>query len=551
VPDISLLSTSDSNKFTHKLGVLVDNFKKICLATLNLKQPWWRPAACSLIFFLTGLTLLSYPGLQNDEALAAGPLYRLTNAIDHIHLFGHDIPTMLMAYLGGLKTWIYAIVLRLFAPSYISIRVPALLIGSASVWMLFLLMEKIHSRPASWIAALVLATDPMFILTTTFDWGPVALQHLLGICGIFFIVRFHQHSRARDLAAGCFCFGLGFWDKALFAWLFGGLAVAVVVVYPRAVLRALSAKNVTVAALSLCLGAAPLIAFNVTTGFQTFHSTAGFTTNEMVPKVAELLSTWDGSALFGYLAAADTVHNPRQPGNALERVSLEIHTLAGDRRRDGLFLASLASFLLLPFLWRTPAFGTGLFCLIALAVAWFQMAITRGAGAAHHVVLLWPVPMMLLGVVLAQYPQYWGKITLTLLMASNLLVTNQYLYQMARNGSPGSWTDAINSLAAGLRSAHAGKIAVLDWGMTVPLDVLDRGRLPLVWSYDLVSDGDTALLKDPGVLWLSHTDGNELFPGANARFNTLAQRNGYRKEPVALYYDRNGRAVFQTFRVTR
>jgi hypothetical protein len=135
------------------------------------------------------------------------------------------------------------------------------------------------------------------------------------------------------------------------------------------------------------------------------------------------------------------------------------------------------------------------------------------------------------------------------LLTSNLLVANQYLYQMARNGSPGSWTDGIYSLARGLNRAHAGRIAVIDWGMTMPLDVLDRGRLPLVWSYDLVAQGDTSLLKDSQVLWLSHTDDNEQFPGTNAKLAAFALRNGYREEPVSLYYDRNGRAVFQTFRM--
>ena len=190
---------------------------------LNLEPKWWEPVICSLVFFLIGLTLLPYPGLQNDEALAASPLFRLTDAMEHISVFGHDAPTMLMAYLGALKTWIYAIVFHLFPPSYLSIRLPALIIGTATVWIVFLLVEKIHTRLAAWLAALVLATDPIFVLTTTFDWGPVAFQRfLLTAAGIFLVVRFHQSGAARDLAFSFFCFGLGFWDKALFAWLFGG-----------------------------------------------------------------------------------------------------------------------------------------------------------------------------------------------------------------------------------------------------------------------------------------------------------------------------------------
>ncbi len=515
--------------------------------------------ACSLIFFSFGLAFIAYPGLQNDEALAASPLFRLTNAMDHLNLFGHDVPTMLMPYLGCLKTWIYAVVFRLFAPSYISIRLPALLMGTATVWILFLLMAEIHSRLAAWFAALILATDPMNILTTTFDWGPVALQHLLTVTGVYLSVRFYKHSNMRHLALAFFCFGLGFWDKALFIWLFGGLAVAALLIYTRELVRFCSLKNLVTAALAFCLGAAPLIAFNVTTNFRTFHSTAGFTTKETVPKVAVLLSTWDGSSLFGYLAAMDSAQNPRQPGNVLEHLSFGIHWLAGTHRRDGLFFASLLALLLLPFLRRTTAFRIGLFCVVAFAVGWLQMAVTHEAGAAaHHVVLLWPLPMTLVAVVVAEAAQRWGKtakvllgFSVVLLLTSNLLVANQYFYQMARNGSPGSWTDGIYSLAQGLARAHAGRIAVIDWGMTMPLDVLDRGRLPLVWSYDLVAQGDTSLLRDSQVLWLSHTDGNEQFAGTNAKLAAFALKNGYREEPVSLYYDRNGRAVFQTFRMVR
>ena len=64
-----------------------------------------------------------------------------------------------------------------------------------------------------------------------------------------------------------------------------------------------------------------------------------------------------------------------------------------------------------------------------------------------------------------------------------------------------------------------------------------------------VAQGCTSLLKDAQVLWLSHTDDNEQFPGTNAKLAAFALRNGYREEPVSLYYDRNGRAVFQTFRM--
>jgi hypothetical protein len=121
-------------------------------------------------------------------------------------------------------------------------------------------------------------------------------------------------------------------------------------------------------------------------------------------------------------------------------------------------------------------------------------------------------------------------------------------------------TDAIYPLATGLKKADASLIGVIDWGMTVPLDVLDRGRLPLVWSaepFQPVPKGvqpplpNPRLLGDPRVLWLAHTDGNEQFAGVNAGLAALAERQRYQKVLVAIYPDRNGRPVFQTFRLVK
>ena len=40
---------------------------------------------------------------------------------------------------------------------------------------------------AALLAAILLATDPTFLLPDTFDWGPLALQHLLVVSGCLLI----------------------------------------------------------------------------------------------------------------------------------------------------------------------------------------------------------------------------------------------------------------------------------------------------------------------------------------------------------------------------
>ncbi|MBV8819287.1 MAG: hypothetical protein JO022_13075, partial [Acidobacteriaceae bacterium] len=189
----------------------------------------------------------------------------------------------------------------------------------------------------------------------------MVLQHLLGLLGMTSLVVFAQCHHRRYLAAGWFCFGLALWDKALFVWLLSGMALAVVLVYGREVYEHVRRPrqglvNVSIAALALATGAAPLIAYNVTQNFPTFHGTEGFSTNELYRKSLELRRCWEGTALFGYVVNEDTAPLPHAARNGLERLSFAIRSLVGERKRNLLDFALLALLCAMPVLFRTGAF---------------------------------------------------------------------------------------------------------------------------------------------------------------------------------------------------
>jgi hypothetical protein len=58
----------------------------------------------------------------------------------------HTIALMLLTYLGSLKS------LQFFEPSYISVRLPVILLGGLTVWPVVRLVELMHGRRAAWIA---------------------------------------------------------------------------------------------------------------------------------------------------------------------------------------------------------------------------------------------------------------------------------------------------------------------------------------------------------------------------------------------------------------
>ena len=508
---------------------------------------WWPALAGFLFIIFIGHLLLPYPGLQNDEVLFAQSLYQIAGLHYSVHIRHTDVPVMLLSYLGALKTWIYAPILKHWKPSPESIRWPVLLICAFSSALFFRIVQRLYGQRAATFAVLLLATDSSYLLTSYFDWGPVALQHLLLLAVGLFTLRFAISAKTLNLAAAAFFAGLALWDKALFLWPFGGIAVALVLVFPRQLWKRFTIRNAAVAILAFSIGAYPLILYNCTHQFATFRSNASFTFSEFAGKFAVLRATSDGSVLFGYLVNDGISADSRAPETRWEHWSGTLHSRFGDCRRnvmDWTFVAALALF---PFLWFTPARRTLAFTLIAIAVGWLQMAITRDAGgSAHHAVLLWPLPQLFIAVAFAQASFSLKKagpwilaVALTALVAVNLLNCNQYFYQLSRFGGAGSWTDAIYPLSAGVPKIPASTILVDDWGILTPLLVLHRGALPLrIASAPFMSDNPSPAdiaeahqsFAEKNAVWLGHTTANEQFTGVGARLVKLAAASGYRKK---------------------
>jgi 4-amino-4-deoxy-L-arabinose transferase-like glycosyltransferase len=113
-------------------------------------------------------------------------------------MFHTDIPLMVMSYIGSLKTLLYWPVFSWLGANVWTTRFPMILAGAATIFFFYRLAHRAAGPLAALIAVLLLATDPMFLMTNTFDWGPVALEHLLLVTGCFFLVRFAQESVARS-----------------------------------------------------------------------------------------------------------------------------------------------------------------------------------------------------------------------------------------------------------------------------------------------------------------------------------------------------------------
>lgn len=311
---------------------------------------------------------LHHPGIQNDEALFASAIFHPVWGEYSIR----GAPVMLMSYLGALKGWLYFPLFQVWPPSALSIRLPVLLAGALAVWLFYRLLLRIGGSRAALAGAALLATDTSFLLTARCDWGPVALQHVFLIGGMLLLLRFAQTGERRWAAAGSFPFGLACWDKALFLWLLSGLCAAALLVFPRKVLALAGPRVLALALLCFVLGALPLVIYNLDSSgpfLPTLRGNASPDFTALGPKALFVLSTLDGSALFGYLVPFDS-DSARRPETPWERACVRLSDLSGHPRRSLLGLAFLASLALWPLVRRKPAGRAALFALVALLAAW-------------------------------------------------------------------------------------------------------------------------------------------------------------------------------------
>jgi 4-amino-4-deoxy-L-arabinose transferase-like glycosyltransferase len=493
--------------------------------------------AILLLFIATALLFVSRPGIEADEALVANPaLY-----------FWHHLPLMLMSYMGALKAWFYIGLFSVVKPGPVSLRVPTILFGAAAIWLFFLLVDRTVGRRAAWIAALLLATDSMFVILEAIDYGPNALHFVLKLAAMLLLVRFHRDGSAWALAGGFFLFGLGLWDKAIFAWVLFGISIAAVLTFPREILRHFTIRNLAIASASLIVGALPLVLYNIHYPLQTLKANRGMTNDPFSHKEVLWERTVNGAVLFGFLTSLEPAPHSGEANTPLLRASKSLSDAAHHSTTNLTIVALCASCLgLFARASRKPV----LFGLLAFAGTWLPMVLTAGAGgAAHHVILLWPFHFLAIAAALAAIPWTWFVAAATVVLcAANLAVTNEYYWELARNGPDIRWTDALYPLERRIESLRSPDIYIVDWGIFESINLLSDNTAPVRavdWSNQEYLQ---KIISDPRAAFVAHTAKFTYFPQQRAAIEDAAASRGYEEVPIDIIYDRNGRATFDVFR---
>jgi hypothetical protein len=251
------------------------------------------------------------------------------------------------------------------------------------------------------------------------------------------------------------------------------------------------------------------------------------------------------------MTAEDAVTpQPHVPTGAIAHASAAISALFGHPRQSLLLYAFVLAILIAPFTGWTN-FRLVLWCLVAMGIAWIQMAVNRNTGGSiHHTILLWPLPQAIVALSFARIPRRAALALTAVVALSGALVVNEYYSELVRNGGAPAWDDAVFPMAQYLdRAAPYDTAFAMDWGIIEPVRLLDHGRVRLAVGTDPQPEPELrAMVADPRNLFIAHPAGAEFFKGKNEELEAFAAKIGFVPQVVARFPDRYGRPFFEIYR---
>lgn len=534
------------------------------------------PFVFATLFLVLGSRDLRLPGLYGDESLQVVPAVQfLTQPVPALYegqartripLGERKLALMSMRYIGALKTLLLIPVLAVFGISVETVRLLTLSIAAGAVLGTFVFTTRVFSPSAATIATLLLVLDQSFLLRTKVDWGPNALALTCKMAALVALVWWWQRRRWPFLALGGFLLGLGLYNKSDFSWTLVALAGATVLTFYRELRRVATWASLAAFGGGFGAGAAVFLAYNLRAPLVSFRDGN-----------PQHIAWWQPNVFWEAFQ---------------QRLGLFFDLLNGASMNYPL---GLTAGMVRPFPFGTPMgiiFTGALTVAVAVAAGrwhgaphqralrWLLLVmgffmllctLTPVGRGHHHVINIYPLPHILVGVILAEgfaLGQRLGRpaarygvlallsLLLALLVISNLIVLQNTSRVLRATGGTGQWSDAIYALADDLRTRDPNtSVQMLDWTLQWRVAVLLEGHSdgidePWTFLVNPTTAPTTAarLLATPHAEYVVNLPGTVAFPMAWQALQDYATQRGYHVQVTQTYYSRNGTPVAQRVR---
>ena len=334
------------------------------------RLPDWLAFAAVCTFVFLAAYRIELPGLYYDELVFVNAaLGAPDNTFIHMRL--GPLPLLLGPYEGALKAWGYYPIFRLFGVSPLTIRLPAILLGAATLLIFY---QPLRAKLGAFWAAIalwIMAVDPANVFPSRLDWGPTVLTHLFQAAILALWFSYRDEPKLWKPPLIFICFVLGFFARFNFIWLVVAFVIGISLCYPdnlkglwismprfarwMAVILLLVASGVT---LYLVL---PLLLY--------FDHPTGIPTNLLQVKWYELLRTLSGQGVAWFIF--------RDAGGIISFVPFWLIVVGG-------FMALATLFMPMSHAEARENRKNGLFCFLIVFLIFLQIIITPQAVGPHQ-----------------------------------------------------------------------------------------------------------------------------------------------------------------------
>jgi 4-amino-4-deoxy-L-arabinose transferase-like glycosyltransferase len=373
-------------------------------------------------------------------------------------------PLMVMTYVGCPMSYVLAPLVAAWGPGPAAMRLPAVAVALAAVLMLLFLISRIFPRVPAWIPASVCLLNSTFLISSrTGLYVDASIHWLLLSLLLASLWGWFRTRRDAFVLAAFFAAGLGLYSKIVFVWF---LFPAAFVLWKGSRRSASAGRTrlAALAALGYCVGALPLLIYNVRSGWPTVRD------------------VWDNLIQPGDPAAAS---NLDLAGNLATRAVHLFQLFSDSFQAPAEFAAAAAAAALLAlfaaafFLFRDekqrPAVAA-----VGMFTASFIVGVTFTISGRfpEHLFPILPLMLVLAGVALARLCSGRGRALLACLLLAAVQLRHYRVYlDCARNADGALSPSALASLAAYLTSAKIARPVAIDWGIDSPLFVASAGMI--------------------------------------------------------------------------
>ncbi|HDL64686.1 MAG TPA: hypothetical protein ENH12_04775 [Proteobacteria bacterium] len=205
--------------------------------------------------------------------------------------------------------------------------------------------------------------------------------------------------------------------------------------------------------------------------------------------------------------------------------------------------------------------------ILFLGILFFAM-ITPQTWGAHHMLMTYPFPHILCGIVLVLIfsPPLFQKIKIRILACAALLLFSLTVYTDCRltlllhqtfavdRSGWWAWSSRINEVADYLVTQQNKTTLCLDWGLYRNLAVLTGGRARMEDKWQALNDlpipeSFKEYFSDPNYLYLLHPENISLFPENSRIFHDALLKYGYKARRVKSFSEQGERDLYILYEV--